>query len=509
MDEHIQNVHNGSRFKCDLCDFTPSPKSGIACLVDHRLKKHQVGTEGYPYYKCLEKSEDCTYYASSVRDLVDHMLSSVHASDAARYKVQEEGNFYWAAGKEPFGEAEASADKADVYVVPRSSVVFVNSKKYRKCLICDELCTAKQGRFNQDADGLCLKEHAAEKHDVKLYKCDICNKLFGDRLNVALHVKRQHGLEPLGFNLLECHYPGCKAVFKTKSDFGHHIVSHKVKNETNDMTELEHVAFEKPLMPAEEPAEMTKIDDIGKLGKLQCDICGMTCTNKDPALELELHMEMEHSDKILFCEHCGEDFKDPHSLSYHLRNKHMQQVTGNTRKFDKKKRKEYHDEWVKNAPKKYVTTPEGKTMLAASWKKKNRPQVQCPLCKLVGDQDTLVYHFRMIHLQYKRWGCTICQKRFPSSSNTKYHILRVHEGKGNMDGKLKSVVGVDYFEGKNLLEDFKETEPSNWPNKKCVLEAIAKAREDALTSQLVIVPVTQTITQITVAEEPDGERLIE
>ena len=43
-----------------------------------------------------------------------------------------------------------------------------------------------------------------------------------------------------------------------------------------------------------------------------------------------------------------------------------------------------------------------------------------------------------------------------------------HEGKSNMDGKLKAVVSVDYFDGKNLLLDDKEVEPGGWPDKRSV-----------------------------------------
>ena len=466
MIKHAKDFHDESQAKCEFCDYMPTKRCGKNAIVIHRLSNHKVGTQGFTYYKCQETADgECNFYSMRITNVVEHMLGGTHVSDSARSKVQMPPKLKNLEAKENKG--------GNVYVVAKVQEVLINNKKYRKCCICGELCIYKKGTSKEK--GITMLEHVREKHGGKHYKCEICHKLFGDRLNVALHVKTQHGMQPEGFEglLMECHYPNCKYVCKTKFDFGRHLVGHK-KGLINSNRELENIAFDK-ILPDEHVIEIPR-----KL--VQCDICGLTCTNKDPQMQLELHMEMEHPTTIKVCEHCGVSYPDEYEYEYHKRSD-CQPL--------KDAKKDYQEYLERNG-----LNDDSKAMLGMSLPRKPKPppaRVKCPLCKVVDDHGKLVYHFRMIHMGYKRYGCNLCQKRFPSSSNAKYHILRVHEGKGNMDGKLKSVVGVDYFDGKNLLLDYKEAEPGGWPDKRSVLEAIAKAREDNLATVVVTVPVTVSV----------------
>ena len=83
----------------------------------------------------------------------------------------------------------------------------------------------------------------------------------------------------------------------------------------------------------------------------------------------------------------------------------------------------------------------------------------------------------MLHMDYKQFSCNLCEKKFPTSCNIKYHILRVHDKMGNMDGKLNSTIKSDYFEGRNAYEDLKFTDPDNYPDRNAVLAAIERARQ--------------------------------
>merc|ERR1719320_2326926 len=139
---------------------------------------------------------------------------------------------------------------------------------------------------------------------------------------------------------------------------------------------------------------------------IQCEVCGMTCTNKDPHMELELHMKMEHSETTFLCTLCGEPFGDEYSLSHHTINKHQVQLYGDTDAEGNKKWKKYHDK-----------------------RKNNREKSQCPSCKLATTSEKLTYHYRIVHMAYKRFGCMLCGKQFSDISKVKYHILKVHEGK--------------------------------------------------------------------------------
>merc|ERR1719300_145723 len=99
-------------------------------------------------------------------------------------------------------------------------------------------------------------------------------------------------------------------------------------------------------------------------------------------------------------------------------------------------------------------------------------------------KGTLIYHYRSVHMNYKQFCCTLCGKKFPTSCNVKYHILRVHDKMGNMDGKLKTVIESDYFEGRNAFQDMKVTDPESWPDKNAVLAAIQRARQTKIEVEL-------------------------
>ena len=201
-----------------------------------------------------------------------------------------------------------------------------------------------------------------------------------------------------------------------------------------------------------------------------CNQCGYATTSD---YNLQSHVQRRHSqgDPSQLCTFCGKTFRVLYDLNFHV--------------------KKYHDEASLCAcdlcePPTLYRDPllfspvKLQLHLRKVHNYKNGPVSECPSCQFVcsaGDSARLVEHFRLIHMEYKQFGCGVCNKRFPKTSNVKYHILRVHDGKGNMDGKLKTEVGEDYFAGRNIIKDFKETDPESYPNKMTVITAMEKARE--------------------------------
>ena len=114
----------------------------------------------------------------------------------------------------------------------------------------------------------------------------------------------------------------------------------------------------------------------------------------------------------------------------------------------------------------------------------NKANIQCPGCKFSAiDKAKLIHHFRLQHFGYKQYGCKQCDKRFPRLTNVKYHILRVHDGKGNMDGKLRTQISESYWDGRDVIENHKHTHPESYPNDNDVMDAIERGRKDKIIQQ--------------------------
>ena len=312
-------------------------------------------------------------------------------------------------------------------------------------------------------------------------------------------MKAVHDINADGYSFIECHYPNCKKVFKSEYDFGRHLVHHKklgkkvlpdpdepltldeeyarqlgpgkvLPNVYRPPTLLESVQPETLTLTITEP--VLHDDSTLEIPRLQCDICGMTCTNKDPQLQLDLHMKMEHPEqKKLLCPKCGKYFGDEHTLRFHG-----------------------HGRQRSSAGPKYVVGKNGKLRRNEDASYAGE-RIKCPKCPREMHQPKLIFHYRMMHMDYKQFACKLCGKQFPTSCNAKYHVMRVHDKRGNMDGKLRK--GMDEcFEGRDVIEDFRLTDPENFPDKERVLTAVAQAQRAQLEAAGAIVSEVETVTAV-------------
>ena len=121
-----------------------------------------------------------------------------------------------------------------------------------------------------------------------------------------------------GYTFIECHWPECPFVCKTKWDFGIHLSYHLAKqNELDSLGPQDHPFIRvgpkwsgnKVLKPyqfkartsganskAPLHANLTENDPAKGLTEvivpeLQCELCGLAMTNKDPKLQLQLHIQ--------------------------------------------------------------------------------------------------------------------------------------------------------------------------------------------------------------------------
>ena len=332
-DQHAKEFHQGSYVVCEFCGQTFSLKNHtLISIVNHLLSKHHIATEGYDYYKC-QTSPDCHYYSASKPALIQHMMSQTHRTNK-NYMVV--GNLFPSKLDQSQKSARpskpsATQSSANLFKMPELNEIVINDQqqKCRKCFICSELIPFFTGKDrNKLKNNSSMREHCKAKHEGKLIACHICKKTFPNKLNYAYHLKTQHSIDTEGYELLECHYPGCDRIFKHKWDLGCHLVRHKgdlslrrwIKNPDGSRTWIQ---AKDELQTVE--TDVNSLDFKSELAPesgVQCDICGHHCTNRHPEIELELHKEIWHGGGSYLCPDCGESFTNQFSLALHNRHKH-------------------------------------------------------------------------------------------------------------------------------------------------------------------------------------------
>ena len=206
-----------------------------------------------------------------------------------------------------------------------------------------------------------------------------------------------------------------------------------------------------------------------------CTLCGFKTNSQH---NLDCHVKRKHADTAShLCNNCGQTFKIKYDLNFHL--------------------KKFHDDSGKYAcnfcgPPPYVadlklyTDPELALHVKKAHNMSTGEVLDCPSCNFVckaGDSARMVEHFRHQHIRYKQFGCGICGKRFSKTSNVKYHILRSHDGLGNMDGKLKTQVAENYFDNRpDDLVDFRDLDPNSFPSRVDVLKAMETVKSQNIMS---------------------------
>ena len=469
MQEHAQNVHQGAKFACDSCNFVTG--NSLRGLVNHRLQQHQVATEGYQSFKC----PDCKFYTSQKYLLRDHMLSKTHHNHQGR-RQRWEPSTTPNVGKFKLPDIEYAINE--------------NREKCRKCFICDELVPVSR---KSDSDRSGIDRHCKELHNMKQYKCHLCGKQMRLRQNFAFHLKTQHSIDCEGYEFIECHYPACGFVCKTKWDFGIHLSYHLSKYE--DMLGSGSAtparvgpkwlgakwATGKPIPVKEDPVA------------LQCDICGMTMTNKDPQLQLELHLKMEHSLESLLCPHCGESFSDEYTLSVHTKSKHMPCTvrTSTTNYYDPTDRKPCPlcPDPMDGQPAKLY----GPSSLPYHMKS-HTSVLMCPInaCprsynKSFPTEKALLNHFRDVHLNYRQFKCLVCTNAsFKNLEKIRDHVLFHHAGMPEKRGKVAEIkaLGSDFFD--KFIMDLKMVEPDTFMDDARVKDLIEKYKSGLVPSNISI-----------------------
>ena len=195
LKKHTTKIHDGNKFRCDLCDEYSSPK--LWCIARHRLAKHDAVTETFGPFYC--PNEGCNFRTVLENDLQVH-VSRVH---------EQTKPFKCGVCNKCFPH--------QAHLRLHVEQVHMKLKKY-SCDLCDE-------KFMWHVQ---IKKHKREKHkDIfpeNPHVCDICGETFQDIHSLRGHVKRRHSGRPL----VECKYCKKKVV---KECLRNHIRTYHERDE--------------------------------------------------------------------------------------------------------------------------------------------------------------------------------------------------------------------------------------------------------------------------------------
>ena len=170
-------------------------------------------------------------------------------------------------------------------------------QKY-KCDTCEE--TFKHLKF--------LEEHAVEKHNIKIHKCEHCNKEFSKKSQLTAHTKIVHDKA----TSFMCDLCGKSFVQKSSLKKHHDHFHEKIKNHVCNICS-------KAFAGSTDLKFHIKCVHEGVRDKV-CDLCGQGFAK---ANGLKNHIKNIHEGiKDHICQTCGKGFSDKHTLNYHVKTAH-------------------------------------------------------------------------------------------------------------------------------------------------------------------------------------------
>ena len=160
------------------------------------------------------------------------------------------------------------------------------------------------------------QESAVSKKKAKMFKCNICDKTFDDRLEKNHHRTQEHRDHVC---------PVCNEAFETKSKLGHHMVSHRTeKNYTCPLCDTQNryrsefcVRKHVRRCHSEQFKEIYGWDITIK--NFVCDICDKKCLTSG---DLAKHIRSHTNERPYKCKHCDSAFKQNRHLKEHMMYRH-------------------------------------------------------------------------------------------------------------------------------------------------------------------------------------------
>ena len=382
---HMRQVHNRRGWHaCDQCSLSYPTK----VKLDHHVKM----IHGEPDYQC-----DICKKKFKFKRLFDiHVANDMH---------DKNGNWHC----EVCGYITKSRGQLNVH----RKIVHENEKLF-KC----EKCPAA---YNDTGN---LEMHIANIHDGVKYKCELCNKFFTLKKNVARHKKRWHTKNR---PLFKCNK--CLKNFLSKYNLNLHSkkcesILQKKKKRENDMVKWH-----------------------------KCNICDKMLYG---IKALRIHLRKLHERKRdLFCDQCDETFDRLTRLEDHINSIHKNQpyVCGSCDKtFNFRRHLQVHVVKVHNVTQKDTYS--------------------CHVCdKEFLKELEFKKHYKALHIKAQEYVCEFCHKKMSTKGCLTKHIGKMHEDKAVLQCNIcqKTFYLTDDFEKHvqivNLNERRSKSVSKYFPNK--------------------------------------------
>ncbi|XP_039761993.1 zinc finger protein 91-like isoform X1 [Pararge aegeria] len=313
------------------CEFCTKQFSEASILKKHCLKKHKVSEiikflnkKSFENTMKLDitdlKCTHCDLNVSKLEHFIDHIKAEHNVEVYNNYKTKivpfkfDTDKFLCVECCKEFTNFKLLLEHMQVHFKNYECSVcgkgFITSRlftrharrhmaKELKCEICDKVFGDKEK----------LGNHLRTVHlgKNKRNKCNICNERFAYHSHKLRHMVKAHGAPELK---LKCHL--CDRVYKYQKRLTVHIKHdhHLVRNFKCNLCELSFVDSAKLKM------HMTKHTGVREY---QCDVCLKSYRRKDTLVE---HMKIHENDRRFVCDYCGQSFVQKCSLRNHIQIQH-------------------------------------------------------------------------------------------------------------------------------------------------------------------------------------------
>jgi len=306
----------------------------------------------------------------------------------------------------------------------------------RVCAICNKAYASKKA----------MTDHIRKEHEGMTCKCQLCAKPYRMPAKLAFHYALKHDIKPAGYKYFPCPAPGCGQIQKSKWDAERHALCHESGRYSGNYSQEEHAKnmeaknFKRNTL--DEWKERAKEGEPvpRMLQTFMCSICGAVIREYN---RYKFHVARHSQERKFMCAICGKSYKLKQDLAVHVKDVHERERTecemcpppkeGKEKRLYTKLSLRSHQ---------YIVHGQGKFTY------------HCPACDSgpYPMKKKIIYHYRSKHLNFMQFKCKICNKAYCSDTNVKYHILKAHDGKGNMDGKLHEI-DKNYFVGRDVIVD--------------------------------------------------------
>nr|CAI5830844.1 unnamed protein product [Callosobruchus analis] len=385
--------HSKALRSCAHCDAKFKSKQK---LDEHTLKKHPgfITSVSSKMRRCTH----CTYITTRKDMFARHMLEHPETADSGQLITCThcEAKF-------------KSKQKLDEHTLKKHPDLIASvSSKIHECIYCTYKTTRKD----------VFLRHMEDHPEAEL-RCLHCEATFKRKTGLDNHVIRKHPhfIASVSSKMHECTY--CTYKTTMKSNFAKHLLKHSHKLSKcihcnaiykHKIGLDDHILRQHPELIASVSSKMH-----------ECTHCAFKTVLK---ANLALHM-LEHSNKLIRCNHCNSTFKSKPALNDHIINRHPDFMASISSKIHQCKYCTYKTTWKSHFARHMLAHPETAD---------SRKLSKCIRCnteykhKIGLDEHILRQHPELIaSVSNKMHECTHCAFKTVFKDNLTVHMVEHHE----------------------------------------------------------------------------------